>query len=80
VNAVGPAPLTSADYAKVLGRVLSRPAIAPLPAFVLRTMFGELADGAILASQRVLPKRLEAAGFAFLHRELEPALRFTLGL
>jgi uncharacterized protein (TIGR01777 family) len=79
VNAVGPAPVTSAEYAKVLGRVLSRPAIAPLPAFVLRAMFGELADGAILASQRVLPKRLEAAGFSFLHRDLEPALRFTLG-
>lgn len=79
VNAVGPLPVTSADYAKVLGKVLHRPAIAPLPAFVLRTMFGELADGAILASQRVLPKRLEASGFEFLHRDLEAALRFTLG-
>ncbi|MEW5740576.1 MAG: TIGR01777 family oxidoreductase [Myxococcota bacterium] len=79
VNAVGPAPVTSAEYAKALGKVLSRPAIAPLPAFVLRAMFGELADGAILASQRVLPKRLEASGFRFLHGDLDAALRFTLG-
>lgn len=79
VNAVGPAPVTGSDYAKALGRVLHRPAIAPLPAFALRAMFGELADGAILASQRVLPKRLEASGFEFLHRDLEAALRFTLG-
>lgn len=79
VNAVGPEPVTSTEYAKTLGRVLSRPAIAPLPGFALRVMFGELADGAILASQRVLPARLEATGFEFLHRDLEAALRFTLG-
>jgi uncharacterized protein (TIGR01777 family) len=79
VNAVGPAPVTSADYARVLGGVLHRPAVAPLPAFALRVMFGELADGALLASQRVLPTRLEASGFEFLHRDLESALRWTLG-
>jgi uncharacterized protein (TIGR01777 family) len=79
VNAVAPAPVTSAEYAKVLGNVLARPACAPLPAFALRARFGELADGAILASQRVLPSRLEASGFRFLHGDLEFALRFTLG-
>lgn len=79
VNAVGPAPVTSAEYAKVLGRVLSRPAFVPVPAFALRALFGELADGAILASQRVLPKRLETSGFQFLHADLDAALRFTLG-
>lgn len=79
LNLVGPAPLTSKGYAKVLGAVLGRPAIAPLPKVMLRATFGELADGALLASQRVLPKALEAAGFQFVHREMEPALRFTLG-
>ncbi len=79
VNAVGSHPVTSAEFAKVLGHVIHRPSFAPLPAFVLRTMFGELADGALLASQRVLPKKLTDAGFRFLHPMLEDALRFTLG-
>lgn len=79
LNLTAPHPVTSGDYARVLGRVLSRPAIAPLPGFALRALFGELADGAILASQRALPQRAQAGGFTFLHPELEQALRFTLG-
>jgi uncharacterized protein (TIGR01777 family) len=79
VNATAPHPVTSLEYAQVLGRVLSRPAFAPLPAFVLRTLFGELADGALLASQRAVPQRLTQAGFQFLFPGLEDALRFTLG-
>ena len=79
VNAVAPHPVTSLEYARVLGKVISRPSFAPLPAFVLRTMVGALADGALLASQRVLPTRLTDAGFRFLHPMLEDALRFTLG-
>ncbi len=79
VNAVAPHPVTSFEYAKVLGRVLHRPAVAPLPAFALRAMFGELAEGALLASTRVEPAKLVNAGFRFLHPTLEDALRFTLG-
>lgn len=79
LNLSAPNPVTSTDYARVLGRVLSRPAVAPLPGFALRAMFGELADGALLASQRALPSRAQAAGFQFLHPQLEQALRFTLG-
>ena len=79
VNLVSPAPVTNAEYGRVLGQVLSRPAVMPLPAFAMRAAFGELADGALLASQRVLPAALERAGFRFLHPTLEEALRFTLG-
>lgn len=79
VNCVGRDPVTNGEYAKVLGRVVHRPAIAPLPGFVLRTMFGELADGALLASQRVMPSKLVSAGFQYLHSTLEEGLRFTLG-
>jgi uncharacterized protein (TIGR01777 family) len=79
LNLSAPNPVTSSDYARVLGRVLSRPAVAPLPGFALRAMFGELADGALLASQRALPSRAQAAGFQFLQPQLEQALRFTLG-
>lgn len=79
INCTAPHPVTNAEYAKVLGRVLSRPSFAPVPAFALRAMFGELADGALLTSQRVVPKRITEAGFRFLHPMLEDALRFTLG-
>lgn len=79
VNAVAPNAVTSRDYAKALGRVLSRPAVMPLPALALRTMFGEMGEGVLLASQHVKPAALEASGFRFLHPTLEDALRFTLG-
>jgi uncharacterized protein (TIGR01777 family) len=79
VNAVAPAPVTNREFTKTLGRVLRRPTIAPVPAFLLRAMFGEMAEGTVLASQRVRPTALEGSGFSFLHRTLEDALRFELG-
>jgi uncharacterized protein (TIGR01777 family) len=80
VNVVAPEPVTNATFASTLGRVLHRPSIAPVPALALRALFGEMADGTILASQRVRPRALEAAGFACLHPTLVAALRFELGL
>ena len=79
VNATAPAPVTNAEFTRVLGRVLRRPAIAPVPAVALRALFGEMAQGTVLASQRVRPAALEASGFQFLHPTLESALRFELG-
>ena len=79
VNLVAPNPVTSSDFAKTLGRVLARPAIAPIPAFALKAMFGEMAEGTVLAGQRATPAALHASGFSFLHETLEPLLRFTLG-
>ena len=67
------------DFAKTLGHVLHRPAIATIPAFALRLMYGELADEALLAGQRVLPRALEAAQFSFLYPTLDAALRHELG-
>lgn len=80
VNLVAPEPVTNATFAATLGRVLHRPALAPVPGFVLKTLFGEMAEGTILASQRVRPEALTAAGFRFLHPSLSSALRFELGL
>jgi uncharacterized protein len=79
INATSPHPVTNREFATTLGRVLARPALLPVPAAALRLAFGEMADVAILSSQRVLPARLEAAGFAFRYPELEPALRHLLG-
>jgi NAD dependent epimerase/dehydratase family enzyme len=79
VNLVAPNPVTSRDFAKTLGRVLSRPAIAPLPRFALKALFGEMAEATILAGQRVEPAALHSSGFSFMQQTLEPALRFALG-
>jgi len=65
VNVVAPNPATNAEFTRELGRALHRPAVLPAPAFALRLAFGEMADAALLASTRVLPKRLEEMGFRF---------------
>ncbi|MBN29558.1 MAG: hypothetical protein CMB34_02690, partial [Euryarchaeota archaeon] len=78
-NLTAPEPVMQRQYAKTLGRVLVRPWFAPAPGFVLKIMFGELAQALILDGQRVLPKRLLDSGFTFQHERLEPCLRQCLG-
>jgi len=78
VNAVSPAPVTNAEFTRILARVLSRPAIFPMPAFAMRFAFGEMADALLLASARVVPTRLQASGYRFRYPELEAALRRLL--
>lgn len=78
-NATAPAPVTNAEFTRVLGRVLRRPAVLRVPAAALRLVFGAMADETVLASARVVPSRLLAAGYAFRHPALEDALRFELG-
>jgi hypothetical protein len=79
VNGVAPAPVTNAEFTRVLARVLSRPALLPLPAFAARLAFGEMADALLLASARVMPARLQASGYRFQYPELEGALWHLLG-
>ena len=79
VNATAPEPVTNAVFSRTLGRVLSRPAIAPVPAFALRLLFGEMADAALLSGARVRPAKLLAAGYRFRFGDLERALRHELG-
>lgn len=79
INIVAPAPVTNAEFAATLGRVLRRPAVLPVPAWALRLVFGRLADETLLASTRVVPAKLLEAGFGFRHATLEAALRQMLG-
>ncbi|MDQ3428433.1 MAG: TIGR01777 family oxidoreductase [Actinomycetota bacterium] len=79
VNVGSPNPMTNAGYTKVLGKVLGRPTILPLPAPAARVMLGEVADALLLASQRMVPARLEATGYTFRYPQLEGALRHLLG-
>jgi uncharacterized protein len=74
VNVVTPNPLRNAEFTVVLARELHRRAIFPAPAFALRLALGEMADALLLASQRVRPERLVAAGYAFRYADLEAAL------
>jgi len=78
VNLVSPQPVNNREFTRALGRVLRRPTILPVPAMVLRLAFGQMADEALLASARVMPRRLSAAGYRFADPELEPALREVL--
>lgn len=73
VNAVAPAPARNSELAAALGRVLRRPARLRVPAFVLRTALGELADE-LLGSRRVVPRRAQALGVRFRFHDLEAAL------
>jgi len=77
-NAVAPAPIRQRAFARTLGQLLHRPAILRAPEFALRLALGGMADEMLLASQRVVPGRLSATGFAFQDPALEPALRTAL--
>ena len=79
VNAVAPEPVTNRLFMRSLGRVCHRPAVLPLPAVVVETMFGDMGRATLLASQRVLPARLLGRGFPFRHPDLSETLRFELG-
>ena len=77
VNLVGPAPVRNSEFARVLGHVLHRPSLAPVPTFALRIILGQFADEAV-ASQRAVPSALRRHGFTFQDSTVESALRATL--
>ena len=78
VNLSAPSPATNKELSKTLGRVLKRPAFAPVPAIAVRTLYGEMAH-IVITGQRMLPARLEELGYPFAQPELESALRSATG-
>lgn len=81
VNIVAPAALTNEDFTRALAQLLHRPSLFRVPALALRIALGEeMANLTVLASQRVVPTRLQKAGFDFRHPTMEAILRFELGL
>ncbi|HZY65231.1 MAG TPA: TIGR01777 family oxidoreductase [Rubrobacteraceae bacterium] len=78
VNVVAPNPLTNAEYTKVLGEVLNRPTLVPVPAPAIRAVLGQVADELLLASMRVEPAKLKETGYEFRYPGLEGALRHLL--
>ncbi|MYS25146.1 hypothetical protein GA0115240_17492 [Streptomyces sp. DvalAA-14] len=77
VNLTAPEPLTNSQVAAAMGRVLHRPALAAVPAPVLRIALGEFA-GDVLSSQRVRPRRLLDSGFSYAFPEIEQAIGAAL--
>src|SRR5947208_4033451 len=75
LNVVSPNPVTNEEFTKMLGGVLSRPTVMAIPAFAARLAFGEMADEMFLVSQRVIPQKLNDAGYQFKYPELEVAFQ-----
>ncbi len=74
VNVVAPEPVRNAEFVQTLAKALHRPAIFPLPAFVVRAALGEMGEALLLGSARVRPAKLQEAQYGFQHRELGEAL------
>jgi uncharacterized protein (TIGR01777 family) len=79
VNAVAPEPVTNREFTRTLASVLGRPALLPMPAFLARLAFGQLADALLLGGAKVRPGKLIESCFEFQHPTLEIALRELLG-
>jgi uncharacterized protein (TIGR01777 family) len=78
VNTVSPNPVTNAEFTTTLASVLHRPAIFPMPPFVVKLIFGEMGEELFLGSQRAEPAKLVASGYKFKHPFLKNALEDIL--
>lgn len=79
VNLTAPTPVTNAEFTETLARVLHRPSFLPIPSFGPKVLLGgELAEALLFTGQRVVPSRLTASGYEFVHPALEGALRVLL--
>ncbi|MDB4384650.1 TIGR01777 family oxidoreductase [Opitutaceae bacterium] len=79
VNLTAPEPVRQKVFARILGEVISRPAIMPLPVALLKIGLGQMAEETLLANSRVEPTKLTEIGFKFLHPSLEKTLGHVLG-
>lgn len=78
VNLVAPKPVTNAEFTQTLASVLARPAIFPMPAFMVKLLFGEMGKTVLLGSQRVEPAQLVASGYPFRFSDLRASLENAL--
>jgi uncharacterized protein len=78
VNMVAPKPVTNEDFSGTLASVLSRPAIFPMPAFIVKLVFGEMGQTVLLGSQRVEPTQLVMSGYPFRFSSLNASLENIL--
>jgi uncharacterized protein (TIGR01777 family) len=79
INCTAPQPVTNREFAKTLGKVLKRPAIAPMPAAIVKLLFGQMGDELMIQGQSVIPQKLQQQGFEFNYSDLAGALSELLG-
>ncbi|MFY0640760.1 MAG: TIGR01777 family oxidoreductase [Bermanella sp.] len=79
VNLCAPHPVTNTQFTKALGKALKRPTLMPMPAWLIKTMFGEMGELLLLKGAKVIPNVLLENGFKFLHPDIKSALLFELG-
>ncbi|MEA2195090.1 MAG: uncharacterized protein QOG42_1524 [Solirubrobacteraceae bacterium] len=77
INAAAPEPVTNKQFAKALGHAINRPAVAPVPGFTIKLMYGEMSQ-IVLNGVRMVPGRAAELGYEFQHSDLGEALRSTL--
>jgi hypothetical protein len=78
LNVTAPGPVPNAAFVDVLGRVLGRPTLVPVPSLAIRASLGEMGVELLLSGQRVLPERALATGYQFLFPDLEDSLLHQL--
>jgi len=74
LNATAPTPVPNAAFARALGRAMHRPAFMPAPAFALKLLLGEMAEGLLLSGQRAVPEKAQRFGYTFAFPDLDDAL------
>jgi hypothetical protein len=77
-NVVSPQTATNRDLTKALGSAMHRPTIMPIPALALQVLYGELGIALGVHSKRVVPTRLQQAGFTWHHEDLGEAVEVAL--
>jgi len=77
INASAPEPVTNKAFAKALGHAIHRPALAPVPGFTIKLLYGEMAQ-IVLTGVRMVPGRIAELGYEFQHPQLDAALADTL--
>lgn len=78
VNLTSPFPISNEFFSNTLAKVITRPALLPMPAFIVRLLFGEMGNLLLLGSTRVKPGVLMKQGFEFNHADIKSALEATL--
>lgn len=78
INAVSPNPITNTEFTKALANILRKPALFSIPPFMLKLVYGEMADELLLSSVKVQPKRLLEYGYEFLYPTIDKALKHLI--